>query len=440
MPTSFETFKEKITWRIHRRSGWKLTESRHLAKSIVAHIRNDSGGGTLWKVKFAHGKYAASQYSSLADFITALENISIPTEPLHEFENREEFRSLMKKFQTTAAIEAASVFTEKFAKGTVETATFRQRFEASLIPLKNDYKSLVNQSKANYQAWKTTTAIEFADLKTKLSAFSPGKRIAKTLFMIAGLWGTLHGSEVTLGILPLGGMGIDSPITVTDIDISHSNKIVKYRAVGSIYLAHQVGGKDSVKITGTLQGDMRLWILTILWILTLLGQGRWKSVDWNDDLVKVISANLRDGIGKLLPTQKVDNIITQEPAYEHHITFPVITEHEIIPNCYIETFSFEEKVVSGRDVITYDLMLRTYVQPTQFLVDSKRSMMRIAKQETKTEQMLKYGLNFAYRFIKWGKEALFHIDNNQWKVSNYINIDPVDIAFSMFLSIGGMVF
>lgn len=437
MATTFETFKNKISWRIHKRTGWKMSTSKFLAQDIVNHIRNDSGGGTLWKVKFAHGKYAASQYSSLSDFITALENISMPTDPYTEFQNREEFKTLMKKFQSSAAIEAVSSFTERHG-GPTEAATHRQKFESFFQPIKNDYKSLVKQTKANYEQWKTTKTISYTTLKAKFLTYSTPVAWFKLALMFLGII-NIGQSEVILGILPLGGMGIDSPVSITDIDVSHSNKIVKYRAVGSIYLAHQVGGKDSIKVTGKLQGELRLWYLTALWIMTLLSQGHWKSVDWDSDLVSVAGSNLRDGIGKLLPTQKIDNIVTQDPAYEHHITFPVVTEHEIIPNCYIETFSFEEKIVDGRDVITYDIMMRTYVQPKEFLIDSKRSIMRIGKAETKTEQVLKYGLNFGYRLLKYGKETIFHIESNAWKVKNYYDLDPIDVGFTMFLGMTGAV-
>ena len=83
--------------------------------------------------------------------------------------------------------------------------------------------------------------------------------------------------------------------------------------------------------------------------------------------------------------------------------------------------------------------MRTYVEPKEFLADKKRSIMRVGKQETFTEQVLKYALNFTYRMVQMGKEGLFNIDNNSWKVDNYYELDPFDVAFTMGLAMAGVV-
>jgi hypothetical protein len=442
LPT-YQTFKNRITYRIQKRTGWKSSTAREIASNIVQHVKDTSGGGMLWKVKFDHGTYNASQYSTLDEFVTALEQISIPTNVYSKWQNRYEFKALQAKFQTNNAIEAVNAFTEKHSQ--IDNITFKEKFKAFFSPIKNDSLSLFAQTKLNYETWKATKSITYAELKTVLNFHRTPKVFIKT-FM--GLFGVLNSvivdNEVTIGVLPLGGMGIDSPTSVTMIEVAHSNQIVKYRAVGSIYLARQVGGHDTIKISGKLQGPLRLWYLTALWILTLLSQGYWQTIDWESDLVQIVGAgnsplDMRSGVGGFLPTQKVDNIITQKPAYEKHITYPVITEHEIITNAYIETFSFEEKIERGLNIITYDLMMRTYVEPTEFLADKKRSILRIAKEETKTEQVIKFGLNFTYRMIQMGKESLFNIDNNSWKVDNYYELDAYDVGFTMMLAMAGAV-
>jgi len=441
---SYKSFKREIARKIYYRHGFSFSSAEKIAENIIESVRRVGAVGF-----FDFGKYATT-YKTLSDFLKALENISIPTGIYSAWRNRHEFKALQLKFQTTNAIEAVNAFNEKFKKNDI--IRFKQHFIDGLktikgLPsglhnqIKNDVKSLIDQAKQNYKTWKDTTKITYEELKSKLMDYRvPGQIIKVMMGLFGALNSVIMDNEVTIGVLPLGGMGIDSPVSVILIDVAHSNKIVKYRAVGSIYLAHQVGGKDSIRITGKLQGPLRMWFLTALWILTILSQGYWQTMDWEGDLVKIMGiGDVRAGVSSFLPVQKVENIITQKPAYEKHITYPVITEHEIIPNAYIETFSFEEKVESGLDIINYDIMLRTYVEPKEFLADKKRSVMRVGKQETYTEQVLKYGLNFTYRMIQMGREGLFHIDSNYWKVENYYELDPLDVGFTMVLAMAGAV-
>ena len=450
---SYRTFTNKIARKIYERNGRDFSSAQKIAMNIVDKVNDTSGGGMFWKMKFTHGEYDASHYSTLENFLTDLSNITIPTNIYSTWQNRQEFRALQAKFNSTDAIEALNAFCEKYDYTAIKR--FKEQFNDAVslikgvIPavgeiVKNDAKSLNAQRKKNYQDWKKTKTITYEELRTKLLFYKvPGQFIKVFMALFGSLNSIIMDNEVTIGVLPLGGMGIDSPMSVTLIDVAHSNKIVKYRAVGSIYLAHQVGGKDSIRISGRIQGPMKLWFLTAIWILTILSQGYWQTMDWEADLVKIIGGGggvgMRDGVLSLLPSQKIDNIITQKPGYEKHITYPVITEHEIITNAYIETFSFEEQVERGIDIINYDILMRTYVEPKEFLADKKRSIMRVGKQETFTEQVLKYALNFTYRMVQMGKEGLFNIDNNSWKVDNYYELDPLDVGFTMGLAMAGVV-
>ena len=443
---SYVQFETQIATKIFRRNGYRWSEAIDIAQNIIDHVRNAQGSGSLWLHIFSRGNYKVSSWRTLKEFNDALDNISIPTGIFSRWQNRNEFKALIKKFQTQNAIAAINAFTEKFSKKGL--VYIRERFvsglklpKAAFAHISRDPAQLYSQAKVNYEKWKTSYKVTLQEVKTMMTFYRTPSIFIKTF---AGFFGMLNSvitnNEVTIGVLPLGGMGIDSPTSVTMIDVSHSNKIVKYRAVGSIYLAHQVGGHDSIRITGKLQGPMRLWFLTALWVLTILSQGQWKTIDWGADLAEVIGGgidSIRSVLGDPIPMHTVDNIITQQPAYEKHMTYPIITEHEIIPNCYVETFSFEEKIETGRDIITYDLLLRTYVEPKEFLHDQKRAVMRISKRETNTEQMLKYSANFAYRLLQYGKEQIARIDSSTWKVENYYDLDIFDMAFTMGLGLGG---
>jgi len=438
---TYEVFIQNISDKIHQRTGWKLSKSEDIAKNIVKHVQKSPGGGFLWKNKFTYGMYDTSHYTTLKQFLKALSSASIPTGVFSDWENRQEFRSLIAKFQTRTSIEALNAFTEKYSKTDIKSR--KEKFIEFFKPIKNDIITLNARDIENKRKLMIQNKISYAELKEKLTSYLPTKVIIKDLLIlgIANASKVFTPSEATIGPLSLGGMGIDSPTAITSIEVAHSNQIVKFRAVGSIYLAHQVGGNDSVHIIGMLRGPMRFFYLTALWILTLLSQGYFEVVDWDSDLVNIVSNSLafREAAGDFLQVQKVENIITQKPTYRKHITYPVVLEHEIITNAYIESFSFEEKIAEGRDLITYDLLMRTYVEPKEFLSDAKRSIMAIGKTETMTEQILNYGLNFTYRLMKQGKESMLNIDSNDWKVKNYYDLDAADVATTMTLALAGVI-
>ena len=113
---SYITFGNKISKIIHKRTGWKISKSKKIAENIVNHVKDTSGGGFLWKHKFHHGKYDASHYTTLKDFLTDLEEVSIPTNTFSKWKSRIEFKLLQTKFQTTNAIEAVNAFVERIDK------------------------------------------------------------------------------------------------------------------------------------------------------------------------------------------------------------------------------------------------------------------------------------------------------------------------------------
>lgn len=149
---------------------------------------------------------------------------------------------------------------------------------------------------------------------------------------------------------------------VKEIEVARSGKILKFRATGSVFLANQEGGLDAIRIEGYFYRVEISWIL-ILWMLFLYGRSEQREID-NDMLTKIIDPISIGGIAKMRKIMDVTKFNSNEskPSYEFHHTFPIVTRHIIIPNCYIETLSFEERVINGKDTINYSILLRTYTK------------------------------------------------------------------------------
>jgi len=194
----------------------------------------------------------------------------------------------------------------------------------------------------------------------------------------------------------LGGLPLRH---IQEIEVARSGKILKFRATGSVFLANQEGGEDAVRIEGLLIRSEIIFIL-LLWMIFYFGQGRVKELkNLQDDL----SGNFHLLALRAKNTDITTfNKITQKPAYTHHFTVPFVTRHIIIPNVYIETISFEEKVVLGKGVIGYSLLLRTYRKVEEFEVYSHSPDMSFLSpkvgKSTRNFKMIEFFANAAWRY------------------------------------------
>ncbi len=231
---------------------------------------------------------------------------------------------------------------------------------------------------------------------------------------------------------------------VQEIEVARSGRILKFRATGSVFLAQQEGGEDAIRIEGLLARSEIVFIL-ILWALFLYGQGKVKEID------KIVELVGNPGL-MAIRAKNVDittfNATTELPSYTHHVTFPLVTRHIVIPNVYIETMSFEEKVVFGKDIIGYSLLLRTYRKPTGFEMYSQSPTMNfLAPKGDKFLSMYKvveFFANMAWRFIN--SNGIF-IQEREWKIGGdtaqsddvYYNINAGDVATSAVLGLIGVL-
>lgn len=158
--------------------------------------------------------------------------------------------------------------------------------------------------------------------------------------------------------------GIPMP-SVQEISHAMSDRILKYRATGGIFLAHQEGGEQTLRITGKAFGRNRFLFLSMLDFLFLYGSA--KVVDLFVDFIgfkqwsPVLPTEIPEEVKRADPWIAINSIGSDEGREEQHLTFPVITKAKIYTNMYIETYEFTESVENGMNCITYSIFLRKYI-------------------------------------------------------------------------------
>jgi hypothetical protein len=239
----------------------------------------------------------------------------------------------------------------------------------------------------------------------------------------------------------LGGLPLRH---IQEIEIARSGKILKFRATGSVFLASQEGGEDAIRVEGILVRSEVIYILA-MFALFYYGQGKVKEID---NLVELFgNPGLMAFRAKNMDITTYNKTI-QKPAYTYHRTLPFVTRHVIIPNVYIETLSFEERLDLGKDVIGYSILLRTYRKPEGFEVYSEGPTLSYlsakGNQSLNMFKMIEFFANMAWRFIN--SQGIF-IKEMEWKIGNdtaesddvYYNIDASSIASTVALGMVGLM-
>jgi len=289
-------------------------------------------------------------------------------------------------------------------------------------------KTLINKIiQTDYKkAYKTAS-----EFKSKITQYT-GSLLAMPLYS-AAYWG----ARKLFGKLPvlLGPV----PIKHADyVEVARSGKILKFRATGSIFLAHQEGGKDAIKIEGKLY-KAEFGVMFMLWGLFLYGQSKFKELESLSPTTLTSITQVRK-MNDLLVT----NTDLEKPSYEFHQTFPFISRHFILPHCYIETISIEDKL-PFKDTLRYSILLRTYEKPKEtakFVLDSK-TMYGTAK-KTISAEICDYSLNSSWRMIN---ASGWLLDETEWKIGSakksgvldtYYDIDWTTMATVSYLSLMGV--
>jgi len=162
-----------------------------------------------------------------------------------------------------------------------------------------------------------------------------------------------HQPAAILAGIPLG--------SVSELSHAMSDRILKFRSTGGIFLAHQEGGENTLKIEGKAFGRNRFLFLTMLDFLFSYGQA--KVVDLFTDFIKGSVSSIPMLTTSLLTQdawKPIRESATDTGIEERHLTFPVVTRTKIYTNMYIETYEFIESIENGMNCVTYNIFLRKY--------------------------------------------------------------------------------
>lgn len=175
--------------------------------------------------------------------------------------------------------------------------------------------------------------------------------------------------SVVIGGIPLGTVG----------EVSHglSDKELRYRARGGVFISDQDGGNETLRVVGLAWGENRYVFLSMLTFLYLWGSATpinlFANADFTDiELLAVEAANPGSN-----PWIKFEAENLNEQIYDKHLTFPVITKNRIYLSMYIESYITKETIANGQEAFEYTVFFRKYEPPPEYefktiLVPNKR--------------------------------------------------------------------
>jgi len=253
---------------------------------------------------------------------------------------------------------------------------------------------------------------------------------------------------------------------VNKVGHASSDDILKYRAMGGVFLAHQKGGRQTFHLRAKLIGPQRFMLLKALETLQMIGSEAAKKVE------KLLGGGgpltTLGNDGKILDPNSITKTLDRTPVtdytgrgnfndqeYAHHTTYPIITPTRIYTDMYMETLVMKEDVRLGKDVIEVQCAFRQYISPTHrqrslvrgeegFDSDHKR-FYRVYREdeEVKTLQRTDLFLNVAWltvmmtRDIMYNKEEYYKLDTGPskkalWEVGNVAAMFGLELAIGKF--------
>ena len=281
---------------------------------------------------------------------------------------------------------------------------------------------------------------EIARYTLATSTFTTYNYLAESELSVLGQRVWRYTYPIVLGFLPIAHC--------QEIEVTRSGQIVKFRATGSIFLANQKGSDDAIRVSFLILADEQGILIPALWTMFLYCKGDIKTLD-------TLKLQSLSRLRTMANTMMVNKDF-QEPSIEFYRTFPLITRNIIIPNVYIETFSFEDLVQDGKDVVKCSLMLRTYRKPSIFhhytIGDTNKIFVGAEPdQNTNMYNMLEVAASNAWRVVNYVKAIIVE---NPWKANSpafvsddrynpdlddvYYNINAEDVAAAVVLGVYGI--
>ena len=151
-----------------------------------------------------------------------------------------------------------------------------------------------------------------------------------------------------------------------------SDETLKYRSMGTIFLAHQKGGKRTFKCTLKIQGPARLYVLMFLQFIQKNGMEQNITLskfasDLGIDLIDVAMFDPFIPPSANDKTTYMQGYEIEAEMIEWHRTFPIITDTKIYTNMYLETLRYVEDVKIGIDTMEIDLAFREFIPPQHIM-------------------------------------------------------------------------
>ena len=276
-------------------------------------------------------------------------------------------------------------------------------------------KSYFASLKLKKDEGKYKTALEFKDKIEKSYGNS---------FNIAGWAAAFSGVRKLFGKIPI----LLGPVPLKHVDyieIARSGKILKFRATGTVFLARQEGGADAIKIEG-LMYKTEFVTMFLLWGLFIYGQSKFREME---DIPGIQQLDITK-IGEIrkLNDLLISDASREKPSYEFHQTFPFVNRHFIIPNCYIETISVEDKLPL-KNVLQYSILLRTYEKPKEVSWVEKEGMRLYGISNKSTvAKVCEYSLNAAWRMLN---ASGWLLDEQEWKIGSAMKEGVLDTYYDI---------
>jgi len=157
--------------------------------------------------------------------------------------------------------------------------------------------------------------------------------------------------------------------TVEELSMALSDRILKYRSTGGIFLAHQDGGNESLRIVCKAWGIGRYLFLVMLDFLFMYGSAKiidlFKGISLFGSMKGAPPGQItKDIFGKSVqkknPWKRFNQMNKDEGREEYHSTFPIVTKNRIFSSMYLETYDIIESVNTGMNMLTVTLFLRKY--------------------------------------------------------------------------------
>jgi len=224
-----------------------------------------------------------------------------------------------------------------------------------------------------------------------------------------------------------------------------SDELLKYRSIGTIFLAHQKGGKRTYRCTLLIEGPARLYVLAFLQRLQRLGIQQDLTIN---EFTTLSGLEIPPSVEEPFIPPSANDKIRYIHGYQHvgkemiayHKTCPIITDTKIYTNMYLETLRYTEDIKIGAEVMQIDCAFREFIPPMHirwykgnadkkergyfatWLTDEERSALR----------RIDLLINSMWAFRSYFEETL-HPDIQQ-KQSGQYNIEGAILAVGALLA------